>query len=123
MAERAGDKVGELSGGQTRRVEIARALLHEPRLLLLDEPTVGLDVGARRDIVRHVRRLVAEDGLGVLWATHLIDEIVTGDDAVVLHEGKVLAHGPVSEVVKAAKARTLSDAFNRLTGNAERPVA
>lgn len=127
MAERAGDKVGELSGGQTRRVEIARALLHEPRLLLLDEPTVGLDVGARRDIVRHVRRLVAEDGIGVLWATHLIDEIVAGDDAVVLHEGKVLAHGPVSEVVKAAKARTLADAFNRLTGSAagkdERPAA
>lgn len=123
MVERAGDKVGELSGGQTRRVEIARALLHEPRLLLLDEPTVGLDVGARRDIVHYVRRLVAEDGLGVLWATHLIDEIVAGDDAVVLHEGKVLAHGPVSEVVKAAKTRTLSDAFNRLTGNAERPAA
>lgn len=118
MADRTGDKVGKLSGGQTRRVEIARALLHEPKLLLLDEPTVGLDVEARRDIVRHVRRLVAEDGIGVLWATHLIDEIQDGDHAVVLHQGKVLARGPVAGVVKSAKARNLADAFDRLTGGA-----
>ena len=71
LSERSGDKVRQLSGGQLRRVEIARALLHRPRLLLLDEPTVGLDIGSRQDILDHVRKLVREEDLGLLWATHL----------------------------------------------------
>ena len=75
LADRAGSKVRDLSGGQMRRLEIARALLHRPRLLLLDEATVGLDVKARADILSHVRQLVTEQGIGVLWATHLFDEI------------------------------------------------
>src|SRR5919202_92595 len=79
LEARARDKVRKLSGGQMRRVEIARALLHRPRLLLLDEPTVGLDIAARQSLIREVRRLVDEEGLGVLWATHLIDEIEPGD--------------------------------------------
>ena len=73
---RANDKVRELSGGQMRRVEIARALLHRPRLLLLDEPTVGLDIKARADILEHVRGLVrARRASASLWATHLVDEV------------------------------------------------
>ena len=74
MTDRSRDRVGNLSIGQMRRIEIARALLHQPRLLLLDEPTVGLDIKARADILDHVRKLSATEGLGVLWATHLIDE-------------------------------------------------
>jgi hypothetical protein len=62
------------------RLEIAAALLHRPRLLLLDEATVGLDVKARADILNHVRQLVAEQGISVLWATHLFDEIGSNDD-------------------------------------------
>ena len=77
----------QLSGGQLRRIEIARALLHRPRLLLLDEPTVGLDIGSRQGILDHVRRLCAEEGLGVLWATHLIDEVHADDQVIVLHLG------------------------------------
>jgi ABC-2 type transport system ATP-binding protein len=73
LAGRGQDLVRTLSGGQVRRVEIARALLHRPRLLLLDEPTVGLDIGSRQGILEHVRRMCAEEGIGVLWATHLID--------------------------------------------------
>jgi ABC-2 type transport system ATP-binding protein len=118
MAARTDEKVAKLSGGQTRRVEIARALLHEPELLLLDEPTVGLDVGARRDIVEHIRKLVSQDNLGVLWATHLINEIGAGDDVVVLHEGNVLASGSVERIVKAAKVRNLADAFDKLIRSA-----
>ena len=75
LSERAKDKVRNLSGGQMRRVEIARALLHRPRLLVLDEPTVGLDIKSRADIIGHVRHLVAAEGVSVLWATHLIDEV------------------------------------------------
>src|SRR6201991_3996180 len=116
LADRAGSKVRDLSGGQMRRLEIARALLHRPRLLLLDEPTVGLDVKARADIISHVRQLVTEQGIGVLWATHLFDEIMAGDDLVVLHQGKVLAQGPMSRVIAEAGAQDVNTAFMRLTG-------
>jgi ABC-2 type transport system ATP-binding protein len=115
LADRADDKVRNLSGGQMRRVEIARALLHHPRLLVLDEPTVGLDIKSRADILGHVRRLVVADGVSVLWATHLIDEVSDGDDIIVLHQGRVLAHGPVAQVMEAVGAQDIRAAFTRLT--------
>jgi ABC-2 type transport system ATP-binding protein len=119
MADRSRDRVANLSIGQMRRIEIARALLHQPRLLLLDEPTVGLDIKARADILDHVRKLSANEGIGVLWATHLIDEATSGDDVVVLHKGRVLAHGAVGEIVNQSGAADLRDIFNRLTGAAD----
>jgi ABC-2 type transport system ATP-binding protein len=115
LADRPGSKVRDLSGGQMRRLEIARALLHGPRLLLLDEATVGLDVKARAEILGHVRGLVSEQGIGVLWATHLFDEIVSSDDLVILHHGRILAEGKVAEIVARAKARDLHSAFAQLT--------
>ena len=115
MLERAGDKVRQLSGGQRRRVEIARALMHRPRLLLLDEPTVGLDIAARPGIIDHVRRLCAEQDMAVLWATHLIDEVGPGDRVVVLHEGRVQAFGGVDDVVRGAGAGGLGEAYATLT--------
>ncbi|MBV8920655.1 ABC transporter ATP-binding protein [Bradyrhizobium sp.] len=120
LSDRAGSKVRDLSGGQMRRLEIARALLHRPRLLLLDEATVGLDVKARADILRHVRDLVSEQGIGVLWATHLFDEILATDDLVVLHEGRVLARGEVARVVADAGAVDVNGAFATLTVATER---
>jgi len=119
MTDRSRDRVGNLSIGQMRRIEIARALLHQPRLLLLDEPTVGLDIKARADILDHVRRLSEVEGIGVLWATHLIDEAGAGDDVVVLHRGSVLAHGTVGDVIGKSGGGDLRDAFNRLTGVAD----
>ena len=116
LVERAASKVRDLSGGQMRRLEIARALLHRPRLLLLDEPTVGLDVKARADIISHVRQLVTEQGIGVLWATHLFDEIATSDNLVILHQGRMLANGNVSDVLGKANAQDVNSAFMRLTG-------
>ena len=116
LADRAGSKVRDLSGGQMRRLEIARALLHRPRLLLLDEPTVGLDVKARADILSHVRQLVTEQGIGVLWATHLFDEITGGDDLVILHQGRMLAHGEVTRVLSETGTQDINSAFMRLTG-------
>ncbi len=115
IAERASARVRELSGGHRRRVEIARALLHRPRLLLLDEPTVGLDVPSRHDIVAHVHALAGAGEIAVLWATHLIDEVREGDHVIVLHEGAVRAHGAIGEVTAAAKAASLAEAFDALT--------
>ncbi len=116
LSDRAGSKVRDLSGGQMRRLEIARALLHRPRLLLLDEATVGLDVKARADILSHVRQLVTEQGIGVLWATHLFDEIVPSDNLVILHQGQILAQGEVARVLTDAGAHDVNSAFMRLTG-------
>ncbi|MCK0196278.1 ATP-binding cassette domain-containing protein [Ancylobacter sp. 6x-1] len=110
LVDRAKDKVRQLSGGQMRRIEIARALIHRPDLLLLDEPTVGLDIGSRAALVAEVRRLIASDGLGVLWATHIIEEIAPGDRIVVLHRGRVRAQGSFAEMV-ADSAGDLSAAF------------
>jgi ABC-2 type transport system ATP-binding protein len=115
LSDRAHDRVRELSGGQVRRVEIARALIHRPKLLLLDEPTVGLDIGSRQAILDHVRKLCDEDGLGVLWATHLIDEARAADGVVVLHQGEVKAVGSTHAVCEQANADTLGDAFKTLT--------
>jgi ABC-2 type transport system ATP-binding protein len=114
LADRLHERVAKLSGGQMRRVEIARALLHEPRLLLLDEPTVGLDVKARASILNHVRRLLAEERIGVLWATHLIDEAAPGDDVVILHRGRVLANGPIDAVVAQNGEKDLAGVFAKL---------
>src|SRR6059058_5000329 len=101
LSNRANDKVRNLSGGQMRRVEIARALLHRPRLLVLDEPTVGLDIKSRADTIAHVRMLVQQNGITVVWATHLVDEVLHTDDLIVLHRGRVLTHGSVPRVLDA----------------------
>ncbi len=116
LSDRANDKVRDLSGGQMRRVEIARALLHRPRLLILDEATVGLDIKARADILEHVRLLVKRDGVAVVWATHLVDEVASDDDLIVLHRGRMLAHGSVSQIVGPD---SVAAAFTRLTRGAD----
>ena len=115
MADRARERVRRLNGGHRRRVEIARALLHGPGLLLLDEPTVGLDVPTRQAIVAHVHRLAREDGVAVLWATHLIDEVAEDDSVVVLHQGRVRAQGSLSEVLAETGTPTIGAAFAMLT--------
>ncbi|UIJ72252.1 ABC transporter ATP-binding protein [Aurantimonas sp. HBX-1] len=120
LIDRLGDKARSLSGGQLRRVEIVRAFMHRPQLILLDEPTVGLDIRSRAEIVAEVRRLVQDENVSVLWATHLIDEIDETDRVVVLHHGRVLAEGAVPDVVEAESAGSIRDAFSRLTGLATR---
>jgi ABC-2 type transport system ATP-binding protein len=116
LAERTGERVRALSGGQARRVEIVAALLHAPRLLLCDEATVGLDVRSRGDIVADLHALAADEGVGVLWATHLIEEIAPDDRVYVLHRGAVLADGTAAAI---AGGGTLSEAFLALTGGTD----
>lgn len=118
LADRAGEKVRALSGGQVRRVEIARSMMHRPSMLLLDEPTVGLDLGSREGVIKIVRGLVAREGLGVLWATHLMDEVLKTDHVVVLHNGVVLFNGGVPQLLTQTGATSVREAFRTLTGTA-----
>lgn len=113
MAERAREKVRALNGGHRRRTEIARALLHRPKILLLDEATVGLDAAARQSITAHVHDLCANDGMTVLWATHLTDEVYDTDRLFILHRGKILQDGITRDIVGD---RDLKSVFLSQTG-------
>ena len=113
IADRAGERARGLNGGHRRRTEIARALIHDPEVLLLDEPTVGLDAAARAGITDHVHRLCADEGLTVLWATHLTDEVADTDRLIVLHEGRIHADGEAREIRGAQDLRTC---FLEMTG-------
>jgi ABC-2 type transport system ATP-binding protein len=116
LAERAHDKAAQLSGGNRRRVELARALLHQPRVLLMDEPTVGLDPGSRSELLKLILSLRAERSVAVLWATHLCDELPNADRVIILHHGKVLADTTPASLVAQAGATTIEQAFLAMTG-------
>jgi ABC-2 type transport system ATP-binding protein len=116
LADAAGKPGRELSGGNRRKVELLRALLHEPRLLLMDEATVGLDPASRAQLLDEVLRSRTERGLGVLWATHLVDEAERAQRVVVLHKGRVLWDGAVPALCDAQGEGTLHAAFLKLTG-------
>lgn len=114
LLEQRRTRVRRLSGGQRRRVEIARGLMHNPRLLLLDEPTVGLDIASRRELVEHAHRLCADEGVAVLWATHLIDEVHPGDRVIVLHRGRLLANERAEKLPSRLGVDSLDAAFDQL---------
>ncbi|MDH4583393.1 ATP-binding cassette domain-containing protein [Pseudomonas sp. BN415] len=111
LGPRRKDKVRLLNGGHRRRVEIARALLHEPRLLLLDEASAGLDPASRDGLNRHVRQLCREQGVTVLWTTHLLDELQPTDHLLVLQKGRLVADGEAASLGEGGVAA----AFERLT--------
>ena len=115
LADRINDKVRSLSGGQKRRVELARSLLHRPKLLLLDEPTVGLDPQSRRDLLDYVIKLKEERKMAVLWATHLVDEAEKSDTVIVLNKGKIIKKDTPQNITKEYNKDTLHDAFVSLT--------
>ncbi|MEL6467239.1 MAG: ABC transporter ATP-binding protein [Pseudomonadota bacterium] len=112
MRERAGEKARALNGGHRRRTEIARALLHDPSVLLLDEPTVGLDAAARASITDDAHMLAAR-GKTILWATHLTDEVQPDDALIILHRARVLATGTARDI---AGDQSLKDRFLHMTG-------
>ena len=114
LGERRREKVRELNGGHRRRVEIARALLHEPRLLLLDEASVGLDPASRLALNQHLRTLSREQGLSVLWTTHLLDEVQADDALMILHQGRLVASGQLDTLLHE-QGDDLGGLFARLT--------
>jgi len=116
LTDRANDKAGQLSGGNRRRVELARALLHDPRVLLMDEPTVGLDPASRSDLLKLMLAMRLERSVAVLWATHLCDEVSGADRVIVLHRGKVLADTTPAELISRTGASTIEQAFLSMTG-------
>jgi ABC-2 type transport system ATP-binding protein len=117
LAGRANDKAGQLSGGNRRRVELVRALLHQPSVLLMDEATVGLDPGSRSDLLKLLMTMRIERKVAVLWATHLCDEVAGADRIIVMHKGKVLADSTPEKLVAAAGVSTVEEAFLAMTGD------
>jgi ABC-2 type transport system ATP-binding protein len=98
LADRRKDLVETLSGGLRRRVEIAKALLHRPQVLLMDEASSGLDPAARRDLSRHVESLRENDGVTILLTTHILEEAGRCDRLILLHQGSIVAHGTPAEL-------------------------
>ena len=128
LSPRASDRVGALSGGLRRRVELAKALLPEPPLLVLDEPSSGLDPTARRELLQELRRLRDDAGTTIVMTTHLIEEAAVADRVGILHEGQLIAIGAPADLIANVPAGkpTLDDVFahhtgTRLSGGTEVP--
>ena len=98
LKDRRHDLVESLSGGLRRRVEIAKALLHQPKILLMDEASTGLDPSARRDLARQVEDLRNHEAVTILLTTHILDEADKCDRLVLLHQGKIVAQGSSAEL-------------------------
>ncbi|WP_221801461.1 ABC transporter ATP-binding protein [Oceanobacter mangrovi] len=123
MLDARNQKVRALNGGHRRRVEIARALVHQPSLLLLDEATVGLDPQTRASLNQHVRSLCDQQGVTVLWSTHLIEEIQPQDPVTLLHQGQVRANACAAEICRQNAVESLVEAFTLLTSPAQKQAA
>lgn len=116
-------QVGRLSGGQITRVSLAVALLGEPRVLVLDEPTVGLDPVLREDLWALFRRLASERGVTLLVSSHVMDEAARCDDLVLMREGKILAHDRPDAICARTGTTSLDAAFLRLVQDTARAEA
>ena len=115
LDKKANNKVRTLSGGERRKVELIRALIHKPKILLMDEPTVGLDPQSRKDLLHKVLVLKDESKLTTLWATHLVDEADKADKIIILNNGKIMFFGKPKEIKKNTNAKSLSEAYFNIT--------
>ena len=119
LTERLHDKVRTLNGGHRRRVEIARALIHQPKVLLLDEATVGLDVDSRLLIISYVRNLCAQREICVLWTTHLMDEVQPSDQLIIINKGQIQAQAQSSQLCEQHNVDDIYQLYFALTKNTE----
>ncbi len=119
--DRKDDLVKNYSGGMKRRLEIARSLIHTPKIIFLDEPTVGLDPQTRNHIWSYVVNLSKKEGVTVFLTTHYMEEAdKMADRVVIIDHGKILATGTPIELKKNTGTESLEEAFLKLTGNAIR---
>ncbi len=122
LAERAKERAQTLSGGLQRRLSIAMALMSDPQILFLDEPTLGLDVRARRELWRFIETLKGR--VTVILTTHYLEEAeALADHIAVLHDGRLRALGTAEELKQLAGVQDFEEAFLNLTGEEERPCA
>ncbi len=116
--DRKDDYVKQFSGGMKRRLEIARGLLHHPKIFFLDEPTVGLDPQTRNHIWDYIKELNKEEDITIFFTTHYMDEAEKYSTKIaVIDHGKIIAQGTAKELKDKTKKQTLEDAFIELTGH------
>ena len=114
LEKKINNKVKTLSGGERRKIELIRSLLHKPKMLLMDEPTVGLDPGSRVDLLKKIIKLKVKGALSVLWTTHLVDEAEKADKIIILNKGRIQAIGSKAKILDMAKENNLEKAFFKL---------
>lgn len=118
LSDRKKDFVKSYSGGMKRRLEIARALIHTPKILFLDEPTVGLDPQTRNHIWSYVDNLSKKEGVTVFLTTHYMEEAEKiADSVVIIDHGKIIGSGSPDDLKKNTKTDSLENAFLKLTGS------
>jgi len=119
--DRKDDLIKEFSGGMKRRLEIARGLLHHPKVIFLDEPTLGLDPQTRNHMWSYLKNLNEKEGTTIFFTTHYMEEADrVAERIAVIDQGKIVAQGTPGEIKKQAGEASLEDAFIKLTGHAIR---
>ena len=119
LAERLSDSTRSLNQGHRRRLEIIRALIHQPQFLLLDEATVGLDADTRQLVLNTLRDYVTVNDVTLLWTTHLMDEVQSNDALTLLHKGKIQAQGITTDLLVQAQCNSVFDWYCSLTQTVE----
>lgn len=115
--ERRNDLVKDFSGGMKRRLEVARGLIHHPKILFLDEPTLGLDPQTRNSIWEYIKNLNKKEGTTVFFTTHYMEEAEkVAQKIAIIDHGKIIAQGSIVDLKKQTKTESLEDAFLKLTG-------
>ncbi|MGH7582248.1 MAG: ABC transporter ATP-binding protein [Gemmatimonadales bacterium] len=119
--DRRNDRVKHFSGGMRRRLEIARSMLHTPRIMFLDEPSLGLDPQTRNQLWTHVKQLNTDEGVTVFLTTHYMEEAErVAERVAIIDHGRIVAQGSPEELKHGSQSGSLEDAFLKLTGTSIR---